>query len=159
MRNAKRYSWRVLWRLFQQMLAGTAIVSKASAAAIVPLAAPKDSEVWTQVRREVEAEQKQGDLSVEVSNALGQALRGADRIDGVVRWSYLTIPNEHWAALDRFWMSRAEILTSPANYRTYVDVRRALAGTASGFSADITHEWIQKAHHRPGHYDNGGGND
>ena len=151
---------RRLWVMFQRGMMGTAMLSKAAGAVVAPVLPQQAHDAWSAVSRELQSESSQGDLPQEVVDALFRAIKGSTDIEAIMRRSYLTIPEAIWPALDRFWMSRPEVLTSPAVYRTYVGMRTALSGgMPSGPVIDTLQGWIHKAHHKPGHYDHGGGND
>jgi hypothetical protein len=150
---------RRIWVMFQRGMLGTAMLSKAAGAVVAPVLPQQAHDAWSAVSRELQSETAQGDLPPEVVDVLFRAIKGSTDTVATMRKSYLTIPEAMWPALDRFWMSRPEVLTSPAVYRNYVAMRSALSGgMPSGPVIETLQGWIHKAHHRPGHYDNGGGN-
>ena len=109
-RNRRRRILRILRHVFF----GSAIFSKAAAAAVVPAPHAVPGEAWRSVRLEMELEQKLRALSRPLATMIAEALvRREDLID-TARGSYDVAGTGEIDALDSFWLAYGSFVNNEA---------------------------------------------
>ena len=148
-----------VWTYLGNFLAASAVLSRAATA--MGFVEPKsiDEDVWMQVRREIEQDQVDALPDPDFGEPLLSALEAGADLRETILISYRTLPASDWPRLDTFWQGQESIQTSAAGIQVFVDVRSSLVGTNAVAPGKLYENWILKAHHKSGHYDNGGGND
>lgn len=146
------------WRIFGNVLIASALMSRAAAA--LGLVEPKtfDDDIWMKVRKDVEQSQSNETIDPEFGDALLAALSSGADLRETILISYHTLPEASWTQLDGFWQNQKIIQTSAAGIQAFVDVRSSLTGSHAVAPGKLYDNWILQAHHKPGHYDQGGGN-
>jgi hypothetical protein len=150
---------KYIWQMFQKILVGTALASKATVAMIVPIQAEDNKNIWLNVRKEMESSERQSELPETISKPILEALASGIDYEQTIRFSYAALPEELWEKLDKFWLEQPELQTNNQVFQLYVTIRTPMADAFPVTQQSLTEKWIHKAHHRPTHYDNGGGND
>ena len=148
-----------VWTYIGNVLAASAVLSRAATAMGFVDPKPIDEDVWIQVRREIEQDQRDLLPDPDFGAPLVSALAAGADLRETILISYRTMPASEWPKLDAFWQGQEVIQTSAAGIQALVDVRSSLTGTHAVAPGALYENWILRAHHKPDHYDNGGGND
>jgi hypothetical protein len=83
--------------------------------------------------------------------------RSVDLIEAA-KLSYKLTPPNLWLSVDQFWLSKFELRTDPELFFKFLETRQAATSNSYLSDSTVLENWLQKVHHRPNHYDNGGGN-
>ncbi|SMY10361.1 hypothetical protein [Flavimaricola marinus] len=148
-----------IWRFFGNTLIVSALMSRAAAAMGIVEPARIDDDIWRNLRKEIELERVPLALDADLGDALVSALEAGGDLHETILISYRILPENKWQSLDDFWQDQRVIQTSASGIQAFVDVRTSVSGSAGVTPDELYENWILRAHHKPGHYDNGGGND
>lgn len=147
------------WKFLGNSLIVSALMSRAAAAMGVLEPARVDSDVWRNVRKEIGNDYVNPGLNVDFSDALLSSVDAGGNLHETILISYRSMPESDWGQLDSFWQDQKVIQTSAAGIQAFVEVRTSLDGANAISPNSLYENWVLRAHHKPGHYDNGGGND
>ena len=137
--------------ILKHVVLGSMVVSKASASVVAPASS---EDVFDNLRRHLNAQ----DAGQTAPTDMLPDLDSTTDIAATIRESYLGARRDEWSALDDYWSSHQAILSDPAAFQQFLAARSTLQLRLEGDQDTIMKNWLQRAHHRPGHYDSGGGN-
>ncbi len=146
-------------KYIKHAILGTLIASKAGASVVsaVPQAqAPEDN--WQNLRRHLETMSTPNgafDFQLPDPASTPEAL---PLVYDSIRESYLATERSEWVKLDSFWTDHPKVKTSPVVFQEFLAARSSLRTHMQGTREEVLQNWLHNAHHKPGHYDNGGGN-
>lgn len=146
-----------IWRIFKQVVVGSAIASKAVASTFPAGAMPEPDSTWQNVRREIEAQNQVVPLPEALQYLISEHYDEPDELVQTVRLSYLAVSRRDTDALDAFWLAHPRIKNDPQLFNSVLTLRSlGLDGATAPTPDDLLEKWILRAHHKPGHYQGGG---
>lgn len=148
-----------IWKFIGNTLIVSALLSRAASAMGFVEPARVDEDIWRNIRKEIDLNQTTMPLDSQLGDTLLSVLESGGDLHETILISYRTLPEQDWPTLDNFWQDQKIIQTSAAGIQAFVDVRSSLSGATKVTPDALFENWILRAHHNPGHYDNGGGND
>lgn len=141
------------------VLLGAVFASKAGAAVVVPAQqADLQDDVWQNLRKHLQgtaSSSQSFDFQLPDPTTTPEAL---PVVYTAIRQSYLVTETSAWIALDNYWTDHPKVKASPVVFQEFLSARLSLQTKHEGTRDEIMRNWLHNAHHKPGHYDNGGGN-
>jgi len=134
-------------RIVSYVIAGSAMVTKATAAAIVPfLAAGQTGQpaVWPNIRGEIERPGADRSLNSQLVELVENATFGED-FQSTVQLSYSMVSVAEVKALDQLWIDTLIRNSGSDTIETFITIRSTVDDAAVRVGEDYLERWVWKA--------------
>ncbi|MFY0666060.1 MAG: hypothetical protein JXQ97_15660 [Natronospirillum sp.] len=147
----------LLKRILKTTLISSALASKATATVIAPFSWGFGDTDWSSLY----AQGDTGSDNFELRQHLFELAKSATSRDELLlnmQISYETAPIASYPAVDAFWLEVIAERGEAELTEELLTIRSAAVNMNPVSRQTYLEEWLHKAHHAPGHYDCGGGN-